>query len=225
MHWPRLFLQKETMSTTGYKKVEWTATAVEVEGIKLDGPLPAGGKAKKIGTGRAEVESLGAFAPEARGELRIALGDLDLWSEFSNDKAALGAGENDTLRILFDQPSIVLEGKPEIVFEKPRGRAPTLLLGATRGDTFLGYLPAALKAGGTLAFIFGTSALMPWFLPCEQPLGGQKLIEAPKIPQELLRKLGDEANWKRFEDAAGKFFEPILAARAMFTALQYVRYG
>jgi len=224
MNWSQLFLQKEQFSTSGYKKVEWTAGLVGVEGAKFDGGFPAGGKVTRLGKARCELESFGAFTPEARGEMRVQAEELDFWSEYSNDKVALGAGE-DSVRIRLDEPSIVVEAKPEIVFEKPRGRGAFVLLGATRGERFIGYLPISLKAGGVMSFLFGGPGLMPWFIPAAAPWGGQKLVESRNLPPEMGPALADAAAWKALEEQDGKFFEPILAARMLFAALQFIRYG
>jgi hypothetical protein len=225
MNWPRLFFQKEQFGTVGYKKVEWTAALVEAEGARTDSGFAKGGRVVKVGTGRCELESFGAFAPDAHGELRVSTREFDFWSEFSNDKAAFGAGE-DNLRIRLDEPSITVDGKTEIVFEKPRGgKHAFLLLGASQGDAFLGYLPASLRPGGLLSFVFGTSVLTPWFVPAAAPWGGRKLIEAKSAPPEMGGALGDEAAWKAFEERAGGLFQPILAARILFCAAQFVRFG
>jgi hypothetical protein len=225
MNWPRLFLRKEQYATVAWKKVEWSATFVEVEGADTSSGFAEGGRSTKVGTGRCELEALGAFSPDAHGELRVSAGDVDLWSEFSNDKVAFGAGE-DSLRIRLDEPSITLDGKPEITFEKPRGgKAGCLLLGAKRGETFLGYLPAALKAGGLMAFVFGTSALLPWFVPSRAPWGGKAVIDTSKPPPEMGKALSDPAEWKALEDNAGPFFRPMLAARILFCASRFARFG
>ncbi|MCC6742201.1 MAG: hypothetical protein IT452_24485 [Planctomycetia bacterium] len=224
MNWSRLFLQKEQFGTSAYKKVEWTAAFVEVEGARLDSGFPEGGKSRRLGKGRCELESQGAFAPEARGELRVAMDEVDFWSEFSNDRVAFGAGE-DSLRVRIDEPSILVEGQPVVTFEKPKGKASFLLLGTTMGDRFLGYLPASLKPGGVISFLFGTSSLCPWFIPATAPFGGQKLIEASRVPPEMGKALADAAAWKSLEEAAGHLMQPLLAARILFAALQFVRYG
>ncbi len=224
MNWPRLFLQKEQYGTSAYKKVEWTATFVDVEGAKLDSGFAEGGKVRRLGKGRCELETQGAFAPEARGELRVAMDDVDFWSEFSNDKVAFAAGD-DSLRVRLDEPSILADGQPVITFEKAKGKAAFLLLGASKGEQFLGYLPASLKPGGVISFIFGTSALLPWFVPARAPWGGKKLIESAKVPAEMGKALADADAWKALEEAAGKLMEPLLAARILFAAMQFVRYG
>ncbi|MEK7469461.1 MAG: hypothetical protein AAB074_18965 [Planctomycetota bacterium] len=224
MNWSRLFIQKEQFATTAYKKVEWTGAFVEIEGAKLASGFAEGGKAKKLGNGRCELETQGAFAPEARGELRVSMKEVDFWSEFSNDKVAFGAGE-DSMRVRLDEPSILLEGQPVVTIEKSRGKAGYLLLGATKGDRFLGYIPASLKSAGVMSFLFGTSALTPWFIPAREPWGGKKLIEAAKVPPEMGKALGDADAWKALEDNAGNLLQALLAARILFAAMQFVRYG
>ena len=225
MNWSRLFLQKEQFATPAYKKVEWTAALVEVEGAKFGSGFAEGGKSKKLGHGRCELETQGAFAPEARGELRVTATEIDFWSEYSNDRVAFGAGEQDSIRVHLDEPSIVVEGKPVVTFEKPRGKAGFVLLGATKGDRFLGYVPASLKAAGVMSFLFGTSALTPWFIPAREPWGGKKLIESPKPPPEMGKALGDADAWKALEESAGDLMEALLASRILFAAMQFVRYG
>ncbi|MCE9584850.1 MAG: hypothetical protein K8T20_20360 [Planctomycetes bacterium] len=224
MNWSRLFLQKEQFTTTGYKKVEWVASFVEFEGGSVASGFAEGGKATKLGNGRCELESQGAFAPEARGELRAKMGDVDFWSEFSNDRVAFGAGD-DSMRLHVDEPAIVRDGQPVITFEKSKGKSPFLLLGASKGEQFLGYIPASLKAGGMMSFIWGTSAGLPWFVPAREPWGGKKLIESAKIPAEMGKALGDAEAWKALETAAGDLMQALLAARMVFPALQFVRYG
>ncbi len=224
MNWPRLFLQKEQFGTSAYKKVEWTATFVDVEGAKLESGYAEGGKVTKLGRGRCELETQGAFAPEARGELRVSMDEVDFWSEFSNDKVAFGAGE-DSLRVRLDEPSIMAEGQTVITIEKSKGKAAFLLLGVSKGEQFLGYLPASLKPGGVMSFLFGTSALLPWIVPAQAPWGGKKLIESAKAPPEMGKALADAEAWKALEAAAGNLMEPLLAARILFAAMQFVRYG
>ncbi|KAF0243877.1 MAG: hypothetical protein FD180_3002 [Planctomycetota bacterium] len=225
MNWSRLFLQKEQFGTSAYKKVEWTAKFVEVSGGRLDSGFAEGGKATMLGNGRCELETQGAFAPEARGELRVSMREVDFWSEFSNDRVAFGTGEDDSVRVHLDEPAIVVEGKPVVTMEKSRGKAGYVLLGATKGDRFLGYVPASLKSAGVMSFLFGTSALTPWFIPAREPWGGKKLIESSKAPPEMGKALADADAWKALEESAGDLMEALLAARILFAAMQFVRYG
>lgn len=223
MNWPKLFLKKETYATTGYKKVEWTATLVEVEGAKYDTGFVEGGTAKKLGTARCELEAQGAFAPECRGELRVSAEGLDFWSDYSNDK--VGFEGNDKLRVRLDEPSILLDGQPVVTIEKARGKASFLLLGVEKSGQFLGYLPASLKPGGVMTFLFGSSATTPWFVPAREPWGGKKVIEAAKAPAEIGKALADAEAWKAVEAACGDLMNALFAARMLLAALQCVRYG
>jgi hypothetical protein len=244
MNWSRLFLQKEQFATTAYKKVEWTATFVEVDGARLESGFAEGGKVEKLGWGHCTLETLGAFAPEANGDLQVELEDFSIhdwhtpYTEPGKDKkAAVHAGRayaNDkflvredggSLHVKLDEPAILLDGKPVVTLEKARGKAAFVLLGATKGDRFLGYLPAALKSTGVMSFLFGTSALTPWFVPASEPWGGKKLIEAAKPPPELGKALADATAWKAFEESAGDLLDALLAARILFASMQFVRYG
>jgi hypothetical protein len=224
MNWRRLFFQKEQFATTAYKKVEWTATFVDVDGAKLESGFAEGGKSTKLGTGRCELETQGAFAPEARGELHVKMREVEFWSEYSNDRVAFGDGEDST-RVHLDEPAILVEGKPVVTIEKSRGKGGFVLLGASKGDQFLGYVPASLKAAGMMSFLFGTSALTPWFIPARAPWGGKKLVESAKLPAEMGKALGDAEAWKALEESAGEVLQALLAARILFASMQFVRYG
>ncbi|NUN50508.1 MAG: hypothetical protein HUU15_16975 [Candidatus Brocadiae bacterium] len=223
MNWSKLFIQKETWSTMAFRKIEWAGQFVEIDGATLTSGFPEGGKSTKVGHGRCELESHGAFAPEARGQLRLILDGNDWWGEYANDRFAFTSGD-ESVRVRLDEPGITVEGGEPIRFELPRGKGNFVLCGARRGERFLGYIPASLKGGGVMSFLFGSSPANPWFIPAREPWAGKALVASAKVPPEMGKALADEGAWQALAGEEA-LFPALLVARAMLAALQFIRFG